>query len=77
MGHCSGVTCTVLTVSVNFEAKRKENQNLILAIILCRNFIIEGNSTFVQFKRKEKHSNILFLSKNNVDREPVHIYLHS
>jgi hypothetical protein len=75
MGHCSGVTCTVLTVSVNFEAKRKENQNLILA--LCRKFIIEGNSTFVQFKRKEKHSNILFLSKNNVDREPVHIYLHS
>jgi hypothetical protein len=68
---------TVLNVCVNFDTKRQENQNLILGTILCRKFIIEGNSTLVPFKRKEKHSNILFLSKNNVDREPVHIYLHS
>ena len=67
---------TVLTVCVNFDAKRQENQNLILAIILCRKFIIEGNSTLIPFKRKEKHSNILFLSKNNVDREPVHLYTY-
>ena len=45
---------TVLTVCVNFDAKRQENQNLILATILCRKFIIEGNSTLVPFKRKEK-----------------------
>ena len=45
---------TVLTVCVNFDAKRQENQNLILATILCRKFIIEGNSTLVSFKRKEK-----------------------
>ena len=52
---------TVLTVCVNFDAKRQENQNLILATILCRKFIIEGNSTLVPFKRKEKNLNILFL----------------
>ena len=67
---------TVLTVCVNFDAKRQENHNLILAIILCRKFIIEGNSTLVSFKRKENHSNILFLSKNNVDKEPVHFYTY-
>ncbi len=32
---------TVLTVRVNFDAKRHENQNLILAIVLCRNFIFK------------------------------------
>ena len=52
---------TVLTVCVNFDAKKQDNQNLILATILCRKFIIEGNSTLVPFKRKEKKSNILFL----------------
>ncbi len=67
---------TVLTVCVNFDAKRQENHNLILAIILCRKFIIEGNSRLVSFKRKENHSNILFLSKNNVDKEPVHFYTY-
>ncbi len=65
-GHCSGGTCmlwgkwilrvgTVLTVCVNFYAKRQENQNLILTIIQGRNFIFEGNSTLVLSTRKEKN----------------------
>ncbi len=52
---------TVLTVCVNFDAKRQENQNLILAIVLCKKFVFEGNSTLVLFTRKEKKSNLLFL----------------
>ncbi len=45
---------TVLTVRVNFYAKRQENQNLILTIVLGSNFVFEGNSTLVLFTRKEK-----------------------
>ena len=30
----------VLTVRVNFNAKRQENKILILAIVLCRNLIL-------------------------------------
>jgi hypothetical protein len=36
-----GMVLTV--VRVNFDAKRQENQNLILAIVLCRNFIFLRN----------------------------------
>ena len=42
----------VLTVCVNFDAKRQENQNWILTIVLCKNFGFEGNSTLVPFVRK-------------------------
>jgi hypothetical protein len=52
---------TVLTVCVNFDAKRQENQNLILGTILCRKFIMEGNTTLVPFKRKWKKKSNLFL----------------
>ena len=68
---------TVLTVCVNFDAKRQENQNLILGTILCRKFIMEGNTTLVPFKRKWKKIQIyFFFRKNNVDREPVHFYTY-
>ncbi len=54
---------TVLTVSVNFDAKRQENQNLILAIVPCRNFVFEGNSTLVLFTRGKKNQIYCFFSK--------------
>ncbi len=60
----------------NFDAKRQANQNLILAIVLCSNFVFEGNSTLVLFTRKEKKLNLLFLLQNNVHREPVHFYTY-
>ena len=43
-----------ITVMKIFDAKNRENKNLILAIILCRNFIFKGTSTLVLFTRKDK-----------------------
>jgi len=45
---------TVLTVHVIFDAKRQENHNLIVAIVIDVEILLYGTSTLVLFTRKDE-----------------------
>jgi hypothetical protein len=56
--------CTVVTVRENFNDERQENKNLILAIVLCRNFICYGtNRTVLIYKKRQNIQIYCFLRK--------------